>query len=77
MVDVTHMPDHAFGHVPTPAIVGPIEFTMRLEDYRGLGGHMDHVRPLDSLAHIDRVQVTSWRPDNPWPLNPLRPAAAE
>src|ERR1700738_1039162 len=29
MVDVTAMPDDAFGFVPTPAIVGPIEFTMR------------------------------------------------
>ncbi|MEK9970795.1 MAG: 6-hydroxynicotinate reductase, partial [Ferrovibrio sp.] len=28
MVDVMQMPDDAFGHVPTPAIVAPIEFTM-------------------------------------------------
>jgi 6-hydroxynicotinate reductase len=28
MVDVTRMPDNAFGYVPTPAIVAPIEFTL-------------------------------------------------
>jgi hypothetical protein len=51
MVDVTLLPDNAFGYVPTPAIVAPIEFTMRLDDYAALGGHVDHVRPLrDILA---------------------------
>lgn len=49
MVDVARMPDNAFGHVPTPAIVAPIEFTMRLADYAALGGHLDRVRPLAEL----------------------------
>ena len=44
MVDVARMPDNSFGTVPTPAIVAPIEFSMRLDDYRALGGHMDRVR---------------------------------
>ena len=30
MVDVTQMPAGAFGYVPTPALVAPIEFTLRL-----------------------------------------------
>src|SRR5439155_16101872 len=52
MVDVTRMPDNSFGTVPTPAIVAPIEFSMRLADYEALGGHMDYVRTLDdALAH--------------------------
>ena len=46
MVDVTQMPAGAFGYVPTPALVAPIEFTLRLSDYAALGGHMDYVRPL-------------------------------
>ncbi|MFO1328338.1 MAG: 6-hydroxynicotinate reductase [Rubrivivax sp.] len=46
MADVMRMPASSFGTVPTPAIVAPIEFTMRLDDYRALGGHMDHVRTL-------------------------------
>ncbi len=47
MVDVTRVPEGAFGYVPTPALVAPIEFTMRaVDDYAALGGHapMDHVR---------------------------------
>jgi hypothetical protein len=40
MVDVTLMPQNAFGYVPTPALVAPIEFTMRRDDYEALGGHM-------------------------------------
>ncbi len=46
MVDVTKLPENAFGHVPTPALVAPIEFTMRRQDYEALGGHMRHVVPL-------------------------------
>ena len=49
MVDVTQMPAGAFGYVPTPALVAPIEFTLKLSDYAALGGHMDYVRPLASL----------------------------
>jgi hypothetical protein len=50
MVDVALLPDNAFGYVPTPAIVAPIEFTMRLADYAALGGHVDHVRPLRDIV---------------------------
>jgi hypothetical protein len=56
MVDVTQMPAGAFGYVPTPALVAPIEFTMRLSDYAALGGHMDYVRPLASLRDSAEVR---------------------
>ncbi len=56
MVDVTLLPDKAFGHVPTPALVGPIEFTMRLEDYAALGGHMDRLRKLEEVLASPRVK---------------------
>ncbi len=46
MVDVTLLPANGFGSVPTPALVAPIEFTMRRDDYGQLGGHMDRLRPL-------------------------------
>jgi hypothetical protein len=46
MVDVTLLPANSFGYVPTPALVAPIEFTLRLDDYAALGGHVDEVRPL-------------------------------
>ena len=50
MADVTDMPSNAFGYVPTPALVAPIEFTMRLEDYAALGGHMGQVRRVEEIA---------------------------
>jgi 6-hydroxynicotinate reductase len=62
MVDVTRLPAGAFGYVPTPALVAPIEFTMRLSDYAALGGHMDHVRPLASLKAGELRQVTAPQP---------------
>ena len=49
MVDVTRCPERAFGYVPTPALVAPIEFTMRRETYRALGGHDDRVRTLEDI----------------------------
>jgi len=50
MADVQHMPANAFGYVPTPALVAPIEFTMRLSDYRALGGHMGAVRTMAEVV---------------------------
>jgi 6-hydroxynicotinate reductase len=69
MVDVSRMPENAFGYVPTPALVAPIEFTMTLADYAALGGYMDHVKPLTAIRRDDdaRKRVTA-KPDNPWPL---------
>jgi hypothetical protein len=48
MVDVTAMPERSFGYVPTPAIVAPIEFTLRIDDYRALGGYVDDAVDLDT-----------------------------
>jgi len=72
MVDVATMPDNAFGYVPTPAIVGPIEFTMPLPVYAELGGHMSQVRPLSSLTSESRVRFTTHKPDHPWPAAPQK-----
>ncbi|PKP85302.1 MAG: 6-hydroxynicotinate reductase [Alphaproteobacteria bacterium HGW-Alphaproteobacteria-2] len=49
MVDVMEMPSNSFGYVPTPALVAPIEFTLRLTDYAALGGHMAEVRRLEDV----------------------------
>ena len=77
MVDVMRMPDNSFGTVPTPAIVAPIEFSMRLDDYRALGGHMDYVRPISQVLatgawHNDGApkgrRDVSFLPANAWPL---------
>ena len=60
MVDVTQMPAGAFGYVPTPALVAPIEFTLKLSDYAALGGHMDQVRPLASLRENGDIRPVPW-----------------
>ena len=71
MVDVTLMPANAFGTVPTPALVAPIEFTMRREDYAALGGHMDQLRPIDDVLAALRRRSEAPHPGSPWPLAPL------
>lgn len=71
MVDVSRMPENAFGYVPTPALVAPIEFTLKKAEYAALGGHMDYVRPLEEIMREKQRQrqLTSL-PENPWPLKP-------
>jgi hypothetical protein len=49
MVDVTLVPPGAFGYVPTPALVAPLEFTLRKDDYAALGGHMEAIVPIDEV----------------------------
>ncbi len=71
MVDVSRMPENAFGFVPTPALVAPIEFTLKISEYAALGGHMDYVRPLeDVLREKQRQRQLNSLPENPWPLKP-------
>ncbi len=68
MVDVTRLPGNAFGYVPTPAIVAPIEFTMSTRDYEALGGHMDAIRDAGSLRDVEKRRDEAPHPANPWPL---------
>jgi hypothetical protein len=68
MCDVTKMPANSFGMVPTPAIVAPIEFTMRRDVYAALGGHMDRVRTVDDVLARERHRIIEWGGGNPWPL---------
>ena len=57
MVDVLDMPTGSFGYVPTPALVAPIEFTLRVSDYAALGGHMDEIRPVSEVETDDLRKV--------------------
>ncbi len=54
--DVEHVAPGAFTWVPTPATVAPVEYTMRLDDYREMGGHVEAVRPFSTLEpqRVDR-----------------------
>jgi 6-hydroxynicotinate reductase len=69
MVDVMRMPDRSFGSVPTPAIVAPIEFTLRRDDYARLGGHLDAVRSLEEVIATERARsVQQSAEQGSWPL---------
>jgi hypothetical protein len=72
MVDVARMPENSFGWVPTPAIVSPIEFTMRLADYARLGGHMDRVQRLEDVLASQRYRLAAWDGANPWPVDGIK-----
>ncbi len=68
MVDVMQLPNNAFGYVPTPALVAPIEFTLRRCDFEAMGGHMDSITPIETLAdQIDRCVEVDAR--NSWPMD--------
>src|SRR5215467_520569 len=69
MVDVTRMPQNAFGYVPTPALVAPIEFTLKLADYAALGGYLDQVRSLNAIVSDATRRHLAARANNPWPLS--------
>ena len=68
MVDVARMPDKSTGYVPTPALVFPIEFTMRLEDYRLMGGHLKHIVPVEQVLAEQRKKAVPPIAENPWPM---------
>ena len=63
MADVLDMPSNSFGYVPTPALVAPIEFTMRMSDYVALGGHAGAVQPIEDVITDDVRRVGQIDPD--------------
>ena len=66
MVDVTALPDGAFGYVPTPALVAPLEFTLPRADYLAMGGHEAAIRTLDQVMQQGGEYPTAARIE-PWP----------
>ena len=73
MVDVTRMPENAFGYVPTPALVAPIEFTLSRADFAALGGHVDHIVPLEQALDGAAHRTEPWSDANPWPARVREP----
>ena len=61
MADVTQTPDLAFGYVPTPAIVAPLEFTTTRAEFRALGGHDDAVRSVADIIETGGEYGTAAR----------------
>lgn len=72
MVDVLDVPDGAFGYVPTPALVAPIEFTLRKDDYLALGGYAAEIRSVDDVMvrggeYFNERSGGAAPARNPWP----------
>jgi len=67
-VDVTRMPANIVWLGTHASHRRPIEFTMRLADFQGMGGHMERVRSMDDVLRNERVRVVGWDGVNPWPL---------
>jgi len=55
--DVAKMPEKSFGYVPTPALVAPIEFTLRASDYAALGGYASRAVTLESVLRGNKVRL--------------------
>lgn len=47
LVDVEKIVPNAFTWVPTPATVAPVEYTMTLDKYREIGGHIEKITKKD------------------------------
>jgi hypothetical protein len=56
MVDVARTPENSFGYVPTPALVAPIEFTLRADDYAALGGYAGRIVRLEDVLARERTE---------------------
>lgn len=63
MVDVLKLPKGAFGSVPTPALVAPMEFTLPRKLYEDHGGHG---ADIITIQQVIAEQAASARID-PWP----------
>lgn len=61
MVDVEHVPPGSFGHVPTPAIVAPLEFTVSREDYIALGGHEHSIREMSEVLLAEGIRYLDYQ----------------
>ncbi len=70
MVDVTRLPKNAFGYVPTPALVAPMEFTLPRALYESSGGHGGEIIPVSDVVRAfgDTARIEPMPPRNPWPL---------
>jgi hypothetical protein len=49
MVDVERVEPSFFYWTPSPAVICPIEYTMTLQDYKRMGGHVEAMKPFEAL----------------------------
>ncbi len=51
-VDVQRIKGSFFYWTPTPATICPIEYTMELNDYEAMGGHLEAVKPFEAREPV-------------------------
>lgn len=51
LVDVGRIKPGSFSWTPTPATICPLEYTMTLDDYRAMGGHLEAMKPFKAPDH--------------------------
>ena len=49
LVDVGRIKFGSIYMAPTPSFILPIEYTMRLDTFRDIGGHIDAIRPVEEV----------------------------
>lgn len=57
LVDVEGPVEKPFTWIPTPAMVVPIEYTMRREVFERIKGHVGSIRPLKEVLEKEKVQI--------------------
>jgi hypothetical protein len=60
LADVEKMIDRPFNYTPSPAVVAPIEYTMSVETYRKINGHIEAMRSKQEVlseGRFERVQL--------------------
>ena len=53
MVDVGRVKKGSFYWTPTPATICPLEYTMTVDDYRQMGGHVEAMKPFRVQAPVN------------------------
>lgn len=56
LADVEKMVEKPFTYTPSPAVVAPIEYTMTVEDYGKIKGHVHAMRTIDEVHKEGRYQ---------------------
>lgn len=58
LADVEKMIDHPFNYTPSPAVLAPIEYTMTVDKYRDIKGHIPSMRTKDDVIKEGRCEFT-------------------
>jgi len=72
LVDVEKIKYGSIYLSPTPSFVLPVEYTMRKDTFAEIGGHVDAIRPIESVINDPAVSAGSFRVGGGSPGNARR-----